>query len=325
MAVAVKNPMETGSEHPMNRFAVGSLAGGLYVLASLVVIFYGIPALWSTLPGSDGSAVAMALRIVVMVLAGTGATYLGQRLLGENPPQGLRAGVFAAVVGAFVILLILRNVGGMLEGVIQNSTLGLSILGGLGVVLLSGLAMLFFKPRCESMLVALEAQGWFSMTSYKRSQGQRVRRGTILGILVIAACGVYTLLSHNTLGKAGSAHLEMIIPFSGGSTIRLLPDLKFTVPILLVGVALWFAFRFVNYPTFADFLIATEAELNKVSWTTRKRLVQDTIVVLTTMAFLTVFLFFVDVAWVWILSHKPIQVLQTGDGQTTKKARELDW
>ena len=32
-----------------------------------------------------------------------------------------------------------------------------------------------------------------------------------------------------------------------------------------------------------DFLIATEAEMNKVSWTTRKRLVKDTIVVLVTV------------------------------------------
>ncbi len=34
--------------------------------------------------------------------------------------------------------------------------------------------------------------------------------------------------------------------------------------------ALWLAWRVVNVPSFADFLIATEAELNKVSWTTRR-------------------------------------------------------
>jgi preprotein translocase SecE subunit len=82
------------------------------------------------------------------------------------------------------------------------------------------------------------------------------------------------------------------------------------LPVLLALAALWFAWRVVNYPTFADFLIATEAEMNKVSWTTRKRLVQDTIVVLVTVALLTVFLFFVDILWIKILSWKPIEVLR---------------
>src|SRR5262249_47430603 len=61
-------------------------------------------------------------------------------------------------------------------------------------------------------------------------------------------------------------------------TITLLPDIQFTLPLIFGALALWFSWRFVNYPTFADFLIATEAELNKVSWTTRRRLVQDTMV-----------------------------------------------
>ena len=46
------------------------------------------------------------------------------------------------------------------------------------------------------------------------------------------------------------------------------------VPLLLSAGLIWFAWRIVNWPTFADFLIATEAEINKVSWTTRKRLVR---------------------------------------------------
>ena len=41
--------------------------------------------------------------------------------------------------------------------------------------------------------------------------------------------------------------------------------------------------------------IATEAEINKVSWTTRKRLIQDTTVVLVTVFLFTLFLFVVDI------------------------------
>src|SRR5207248_2889718 len=52
-------------------------------------------------------------------------------------------------------------------------------------------------------------------------------------------------------------------------TITLLPSVQFTVPLLLLAAGMWLAWRVVNLPMFADFLIATEAELNKVSWTTR--------------------------------------------------------
>jgi preprotein translocase SecE subunit len=81
----------------------------------------------------------------------------------------------------------------------------------------------------------------------------------------------------------------------------LLPAIQYTVPLLLILVALWFAWRAVNLPVFADFLIATEAELNKVSWTSQKRLIQDTIVVLVTVFLMAVFLFLVDWGWKTVL------------------------
>jgi preprotein translocase SecE subunit len=95
-----------------------------------------------------------------------------------------------------------------------------------------------------------------------------------------------------------------------GQSFMLLPHLRFTVPLLLAALALWFAFRAVHFAPFADFLIATEAELNKVSWTTRKRLVQDTIVVLVTVFLLALFLFLIDILWGWILSSDYIRVLR---------------
>jgi preprotein translocase SecE subunit len=93
--------------------------------------------------------------------------------------------------------------------------------------------------------------------------------------------------------------------------ITLLPDLWLTVPLILMAATLWFAWRAVNYPVFADFLIATEAEINKVSWTSRKALIRDTIVVLTTLFLLTVFLFVVDLFWNAVLSSRYIAVLPT--------------
>lgn len=99
--------------------------------------------------------------------------------------------------------------------------------------------------------------------------------------------------------------------------LTLLPSLPITLPLLILGVSLWLAWRIVNTPTFADFLIATDAELNKVSWTTQRRLVQDTIVVLVTVVLLASFLFVMDQTWRVILSWKPIGVLQIPEQSTT--------
>ncbi|MSR31226.1 MAG: preprotein translocase subunit SecE [Gemmataceae bacterium] len=65
----------------------------------------------------------------------------------------------------------------------------------------------------------------------------------------------------------------------------------------MLGFSFWLPWRVVNLPVFADFLIATEGELNKVSWTTRKRLVQDTLVVLSTLLLMAIFLFAMDLFW----------------------------
>ncbi|MGE3806489.1 MAG: preprotein translocase subunit SecE [Gemmataceae bacterium] len=111
------------------------------------------------------------------------------------------------------------------------------------------------------------------------------------------------MIANDTLAT-GARNLALDVPFAEGWEVVLLPDVRFTLPLLLVAGSLWFAFRVVNLPVFADFLIATEAEMNKVSWTTRKRLVQDTIVVLVTVFLMTVFLFAVDQLWILTLRQK---------------------
>jgi preprotein translocase SecE subunit len=108
--------------------------------------------------------------------------------------------------------------------------------------------------------------------------------------------------------------------------LTLMPSVKFTLPLVMLVGAVWLAWRIVNMPAFADFLIATESELNKVSWTTRQRLVQDTIVVLVTMVLMAVFLFVVDIAWARLLSSRPIGVLRASDPTVTEtKEKDLKW
>ena len=66
--------------------------------------------------------------------------------------------------------------------------------------------------------------------------------------------------------------------------------------IVLLG-GLWLSYRAVNYPRFADFLVTVEAEMNKVSWPTKKELIRSSLVVLFCILALTTVLFFFDVFW----------------------------
>lgn len=109
-------------------------------------------------------------------------------------------------------------------------------------------------------------------------------------------------------------------------SLTLLPALPFTIPLLLTAAALWLAWRIVNVPIFADFLIATEAEINKVSWTTQRRLVQDTIVVLVTVVLMAFYLFSMDVVWKSVLSWPPIGVLKISEKQdATQPIEDRPW
>jgi preprotein translocase SecE subunit len=328
MAVAVKDSATKTTSRSLSRLALASLGGTLYLIGSLAIVFYAIPALWErTLSGQiGGGAVDVALRILVMIAAGAGLLVLGRKLAGATPPHGLRAGIALVFLALLAIGLITSGLGNSLEARFGEANpplaMGITAIVGLGLLAFTG--MYLVRPGFDHLAIQLEDQGWFTATSYKRGQGLRVRRGTLLGILLLAGCGIYTLLSHDSL-KTGNPNWEIVIPFTSGRVLRLLPDLQFTVPILITALALWLANRVVNFPAFADFLIATEAELNKVSWTTRKRLVQDTIVVLVTVFLFTAFMFIVDVAWVKILSSPWIQVLQTGNQTQERQAGPLDW
>ena len=64
----------------------------------------------------------------------------------------------------------------------------------------------------------------------------------------------------------------------------------------------WFCFRLVNLPKFADFLIAVEAEMSKVSWPTRAELMRGSVVVIVTLVFLAAMLTVYDSIWQSLLS-----------------------
>jgi preprotein translocase subunit SecE len=126
---------------------------------------------------------------------------------------------------------------------------------------------------------------------YKPIQGRHARLYTGLGLLVIVLAGAY---------QVSQASMEYS------------PLWRFGLPLLFAGVLGWVILRLIHFPPFADFLIATEAEMNKVSWTSKDDLVRATTVVLATVLVMALFLFVVDRLWTLILQM--IGVLQFGGG-----------
>ena len=111
---------------------------------------------------------------------------------------------------------------------------------------------------------------------YKRSQGRITRQVTFASLAVVFALGLMRLSSMMT-GK--------------GMVYQL------AVPGALLAVILWASYRLVNVPGVADFLIAVEAEMNKVSWPTRTELFRASIVVLIMIFSLAIILAAYDLFW----------------------------
>ena len=119
----------------------------------------------------------------------------------------------------------------------------------------------------------------FAGSLYKARQGRIVRQVTCLALWLAMWLGAWQL--YETLGSG-----------LYGQTLW-----QYVVPSALVLAGMWFSFRLVNWPKFADFLIAVEAEMTKVSWPTKTELYRASMVVIFTMAFLALLLFTYDLVW----------------------------
>ncbi len=87
--------------------------------------------------------------------------------------------------------------------------------------------------------------------------------------------------------------------------------IAYGVPVLLGALCALVIWRLINWPRFADFLIATEAEMTKVSWSTQSELKRATAVVIVTLFLFAGFLFAVDLIWRWALETLGVLVKLT--------------
>lgn len=117
---------------------------------------------------------------------------------------------------------------------------------------------------------------------YKRNQGRLVRQLTAVALVVIVFLGAWSLRNAWLL-NAGDA-------------------VKIGVPAAIFIAGAWFSYRLVNYPRFADFLIAVEGEIDKVSWASWPELYRSTVVVIGAMLFLGAVLFVYDTFWQWLFN-----------------------
>lgn len=145
-------------------------------------------------------------------------------------------------------------------------------------------------------------QELFHTGLYKRNQGRVTRQVTFAAVAVVLALGCWRLSA--TLEDAQWTEALHAYGF------------HFLLPGMLLVAGLWMAYRLVNVPGVADFLIAVEAEMNKVSWPTRSELFRSSIVVLVTIFALAAVLFGYDFYWAtWF------KILRIMPGEATAAAR----
>jgi preprotein translocase subunit SecE len=132
--------------------------------------------------------------------------------------------------------------------------------------------------------VAAIVQELFRFGFYKRNQGRIARQATFGALALIVALGAWSL--SNYLGGIASDNTDWSPTQQN--------VVQYFIPLVVLSVGLWASFRIVQIPTFAEFLISVENEMNKVSWPSRGELFRASLVVILVIFFLAAILFAYD-------------------------------
>jgi len=120
----------------------------------------------------------------------------------------------------------------------------------------------------------------FTFRIYKPGQGKHSRILTFLGVMLLVVIGA-GLLSEKLQAYRLTSPTAV----------------RYGIPTLLVLAMGLLMFWLVNRAKTADFLIATEGEVKKVSWSSRKEIVGSTKVVIVFTFILATILFVVDLVF----------------------------
>ncbi|MCX5682579.1 MAG: preprotein translocase subunit SecE [Planctomycetota bacterium] len=125
---------------------------------------------------------------------------------------------------------------------------------------------------------------------YKGGQGRYTRVGTAVGVgMVILILAYYAMVV-----------LDRHLPSAETWQFRLY--IQYGAPALLGAALVVVAAMLLNKPNFVDFLIATESEMKKVSWSNRAELLGSTTVVIVTVFLMAFVIWVVDMAFVAMLT-----------------------
>ena len=143
--------------------------------------------------------------------------------------------------------------------------------------------------------MAAIVQELFRFGLYKRNQGQIARKATFFAFAVIVLLGVWSL------GKYMGGIVSNVSPNDADWPTWKQNLVHYGLPLILAVAGLWASFRIVQMPTFADFLISVEGEMNKVSWPSRGELFRASLVVILVIFFLAFLLYAYDLMLTWFL------------------------
>ena len=138
----------------------------------------------------------------------------------------------------------------------------------------------------------------FRFGFYKRNQGRIARQATFYAFAVIVILGVLRLSQSLGVSVSDAA--------ANDPTWWTVPKqnlVHYGPPIAVLMIGLWASFRVVQMPTFADFLISVEGEMNKVSWPSRTELFRASLVVILVIFFLAGVLFGYDLLLRWLMDR----------------------
>ena len=130
----------------------------------------------------------------------------------------------------------------------------------------------------------------FQARLYKPAQGRIVRQIAFAAVALLLVLAAYEF---HEVGWVSAL-------FGAG---------RYLVLVAMALIGFWVAFRLINYPRFADFLIAVEAEMNKVSWPSKLELWRASLVVIFVIFAMALLLFMFDVIWSFMFKFLNIRYL----------------
>jgi len=313
MALAVADAPSASSRPQKTESASLSwngIVGTVFVVLAYLGVTHLVPWAYAQVVTQSGLVASFGLVAAILLAAGV-VIYLWNKIF--PPLRGLRAavavGVGNIILGFVVIFILGYIIDGIFGGLLAKMGPDVRMYAGLGILAAMAAWWInrfiikgFNAPSFPKRMYKLEEGGWFTAEPYKKVQGLRIRRIVMLVVMVGVALGVYYYIWAPRGMTVTGAPYTWDIPFVSTHTLVLFRSPGLTIPVILLSLAVWFGYRLVNYPPMAEFLINTEAEMAKVTWTSRKRLTRDTGVVLLTVLFLAMFLYLLDIIWVLVLT-----------------------